>query len=79
MTTGPAEAYKLLVTFPPELGERLKAAAASSGRPRTHLVLDACRAAPWGREPAKRPRGRADEQSLAAQLAESIRRAGGAP
>lgn len=52
--TGPAEAYKLLVTFPPELGERLKAAAASSGRPRTHLVLDACRAAPWGREPAER-------------------------
>lgn len=50
MTTGPAEAYKLLVTFPPELGERLKRAAASSGRPRTHLVLDACQAAEWGHD-----------------------------
>jgi hypothetical protein len=54
MTTEPAEAYKLLVTFPPELGVRLKAAAASSGRSRTRLVLDACQAADWGREPAER-------------------------
>jgi hypothetical protein len=82
MTTETAEApepYKLLVTFPPELAARLKAAAERSGRPRTRLVVDACLATGWGREPARRPRGLADEQALAAPIAEGIRRAGGAP
>jgi hypothetical protein len=49
-----AEPYKLLVTFPPELGERLKRAAAEQDRTRTALVVEACQAAPWGREPAAR-------------------------
>jgi hypothetical protein len=42
------------VRLPPDMVRRLRAAAIVEGVTVTDLVLRACEAAPWGREPAER-------------------------
>jgi hypothetical protein len=42
------------VRLPPAMVKRLRAAAETEGATVTALVLRACEAAPWGREPAER-------------------------
>jgi hypothetical protein len=43
------------VRLPPAMVKRLRAAAVIEGATVTDLVLRACEAAPWGREPASLP------------------------